>query len=342
MTIIRNRNNFDKSTHREIFDVKTKESRLKIYIKSRLVVYEVFAVGEARVDKEEFCASRFTFSVLKDNVISFNQGDAVSVKYDDESIFYGYVFSKTRDKKGLIKVECYDQLRYLKNRRSYTRGSMNLTEVVNHIAEECALNKGVIEKSTTVLSAVAADNVSLLDVVKKACKETRRLSGNRFILYDEAGRLNLKNEKGLVLDTVIDPTQAENYIYSDTIDRDVYNTIQLYSDTKRLNLRDVTTLTDKETMDKWGTLILTKKATDPLNAYQEGKLLLEEYNRINREIVLKRVKGDVRLIPGCSVVLQMTMGDLFFNGNVRIRRAVHIFKDNFYQTDLYVDGSEVE
>lgn len=342
MTIVRNKNKFDKSMHREIFDVETKESRLKIYIKSHLTVYEVFAVGEAVVDKEEFCASRFTFSVLKDSVMSFNQGDAVSVKYDGESIFYGYVFSKKRDKKGLIEVECYDQLRYLKNRRSYTRGSMNLTEIVSKIADDCALNKGVIEKSSTVLSAVAADNVSLLDVVKKACKETRSLSGRRFILYDEGGRLNLREEKSLVMNTVIDSTQLENFVYSDTIDRDVYNTIQIYSDTKRLNLRDITTLTDKETMNKWGTLILTKKATDPLKSYQEGKLLLDEYNRINREIVLKRVKGDVGFVPGCSVILQLTMGDLAFDGYVRIRRAVHTFKNNFYHADLYVDGSEVE
>ena len=342
MTIIKNKNKFDKSTYREVFDVETKESRLKIYIKSALKVYEVFAVDTVVIDKEEFCASRLTFHLLKDEVISFNQGDAVSVKYDGEVLFYGYVFSKSRDKKGLIKVECYDQLRYMKNRRSYTRGSMSLSEIVRKIGDECALHIGEVDLSDTLLSPVAADNVSLLDVVKKACAETRRISGRRYILYDDGGQLNLKDEKELVLDVLIDPSQAENFIYSDTIDRDVYNMVQLYSDTKRLNLREVTTFTDKETMDRWGTLILTKKATDPARAYSEGKILLDEYNRINRTIVLKRVEGDVRFVPGCSVMLKMVMGDLAFDGYVRIKRAVHTFKNNFYRTDLYVDGSEVE
>ena len=342
MTIIRNKNKFDKSTYREVFDVETKESRLKIYIKSALKVYEVSPVDSVVIDKEEFSASRLTFYVLKDNVISFNQGDAVSVKYDGEVLFYGYVFSKSRDKKGLIKTECYDQLRYMKNRRSYTRGSMSLSEIVRKLCDECALHTGEIDSASALLQPVAADNVSLLDVVKKACAQTRRISGKRYILYDDGGKLNLKDESKLVLDVIIDPSQAENFVYCDTIDYDVYNKIELYSDTKRLNLREITTLSDKETMDAWGTLILSKKATDPLNAYSEGKLLLEEYNRINREIVLKKVKGDVRFIPGCSIWLQMVMGDIAFNGYVRIKRAVHTFKNNFYSVDLYVDGSEVE
>ncbi len=341
-TVIRNKTAFDKSTEREIFDVETGNKKLRIYIKSRLTVYEVNAVGEVLIDKEEFCASKLIFEVLKDSLISFNQGDAVSVKYDGETLFYGYVFSKSRDKKGLIRVECYDQMRYMKNRRSYTRGRMSLDEIVRKLADECALRVGEVDKSSVQLPSVAADNVSLLDVVKKACVETRRLSGRRFILYDDGGRLNLKDEEELFCDLLIDASQMENFVYSDTINADVYNTVQLYSDTKRLNVRDIVTVSDKETMAAWGTLILSKKATDPNDAYAEGKRLLEEYNRINREIVLKTVLGDKRFIPGCSVMLKAVMGDLYFDGYVRIRRAVHRFKNNFYSADLYVDGSEVE
>lgn len=341
-TIIKNRTAYDKSSYRDIFDVEENVDRLKVYIKSKLTVYDVPVVDEALIEKEEFCASRFTFYVLKDGVISFNQGDAVSVKYDGDGIFYGYVFSKMRDKEGLMKVVCYDQMRYMKNRRSYTRGRMTLDEVVRKIAQECALRLGEVDKCTALLPSVAADNVSLLDVVKKACKETKRLSGKQFIFYDEFGYLNLKNEDELISDVLIDASQAENFVYSDTIDNNVYNTIQIYSDTKRLNLREITTLSDKETMALWGTLILTKKAADPLKAYEEGKNLLDEYNRINREIVIKTIKGDKRFIPGCSVHLQMSMGDLVFDGYVRIRKAVHRFKNNFYSADIYVDGSVVE
>lgn len=341
-TVIKNKNSFDKSTKREVFDVEENTRKLRIYIKSKLKVYEVSPVDTVEIDKEEFCAAKLVFFVLKDSTISFNQGDAVSVKYDSETLFYGYVFSKCRDKRGLIRVECYDQMRYMKNRRSYARGRMSLDEIVTKLANDCALRAGEIDKSNVLLPAVASDNVSLLDVVKSACAQTRRLSGKRYILYDDAGKLMLKDESELVCDVLIDSTQAEDFTYNDTIDHDVYNTIQLYTDTKRLNLREITTVSDKETMALWGTLILSKKATDPNSAYEEGKQLLEEYNNVHREIVLKTVKGDGRFVPGCSVALKMTMGDLYFDGYVRIRRAVHRFKNNFYSADLYVDGSEAE
>lgn len=341
-SVIRNNTIYEKSVKREIFDVEEGKRRLRIYIKSKLNVYEIYAVDEVVIDKEEFCASKLMFFTLKDETMSFNEGDAVSVKYDSDTIFYGYVFSKRRDKRGLIRVECYDQMRYMKNRRSYTRGKMSLDEIVRKLIDECALRVGDVDRSSVKLSSVAVDNVSLLDVVKSACRDTRLLSGKRFILYDDAGKLNLKDEEKLVCDVLIDSSQIEDFTYSDTIDKNVYNMVQLYSDTKRRNLREITTVSDKETMAAWGTLILSKKAKDADDAYAEGEQLLKEYNKINREIVLKTVNGDKRFIPGCSVVLKMAMGDLYFDGYVRIKRAVHRFKNNFYSTDLYVDGSEIE
>ncbi len=341
-TRIRNLTNYEKGGYREIFDVEENGNRLKLYIKSGLNVYDVPLFEEVRLEREEFCASKLTFYVLKDDLISFNQGDAVSVKFDGDGLFFGYVFTKSRDRENLIRVVCYDQMRYMKNRRTYTRGRMTLAEIVRKICNDNSLRIGDTDKTRGLLGAVAADNVSLLDVVKKACKEERRLTGERFILYDDYGKLYLKNEESLATDVLIDTSQAENFVYTDTIDKDAYNTVELYSDVKRANVRYLTTLGDKENTDRWGTLILSKKATDTQTAAEEAKLLLDEYNRVNREIVLKTVKGDARFMPGCSVYLKMSMGDLYFDGYVRVKKAVHVFKNNMYSADLYLDGSEVE
>lgn len=341
-TKIRNLTSYEKGGYREIFDVEENGSRLKIYIKSGLNVYDVPLFKEVRLEREEFCASKLIFYVLKDSRMSFNQGDAVSVKLEGDGIFFGYVFTKSRDKENLIRVVCYDQMRYMKNRRTYTRGRMTLEEVVRRICNDNSLRMGDCDKTRGLLGAVAADNVSLLDVVKKACGDERRLTGERFILYDDYGKLYLKNEENLAVDVLIDTSQAENYVYTDTIDKDCYNTIELYSDVKRANVRYLTTVGDDENTNRWGTLILSKKVTGEQSASDEAKLLLDEYNRVNREIVLKRVKGDTRFIPGSSVYLKMSMGDLYFDNYVRVKKAVHIFKDNMYFTDLYLDGSEVE
>lgn len=340
-TTIRYKNSYSKGDYREIFDVSENENKLKVYIKSSLTVYDVVLANEATIEKEEFCASRFAFSVVKDDTVSFNQGDAVSVRYEDNVIFYGYVFCKSRDKEGIISVVAYDQLRYLKNRRSYSRGQMKLDEIVNKIADDNAMRKGDIDSAGITLPSVAADNVSLLDVIVKACSDARRISGKRFIVYDDGGYITLKNEDDLATDVLIDATNTENYLYTDTIDNNVYNMICLYSDTPKANLREITVASDKSSMEKWGTLILSKKAADVQASSVEAANLLEEYNKVQREIVLKNVAGDPAFVPGARLRVQMSMGDLDIDSYVRCRKTVHKFSNNLYTADLYIDGSEI-
>ncbi len=341
-TYIKNRSGYQKSSYREVFDVQSGEVKLEVFIKSKLKVYRVVTVGRLLIEREEFCASKLEFTVKKDDTVSFNQGDAVSVKYDGEDMFFGYVFYKKRDKDELIRVVCYDQLRYMKNRRTYTRGRMRLDEIVNKIADDYALRKGEIDRCDVTLGPVAAENVSLIDVVKKACKDVKSKSGERYILFDKCGQLCLKNESSMVLDVVLDDTQAENYEYTDTIDNGVYNMVEVYSDKKKYNTRYLGVASDKGTMDMWGTLILSKKATEPGMEKSEAETLLREYNRINREIVIKNVDGNGEFFPGSYVYVVFTMGDLALDGYMRIKKAVHVFENNVYRCDVYLDGSEIE
>ena len=56
---------------------------------------------------------KLTFKVLKDMVINFQEGDPCMMSVDGVQLFYGFVFTKKRDKDGVISVTAYDQLRYL-------------------------------------------------------------------------------------------------------------------------------------------------------------------------------------------------------------------------------------
>lgn len=339
--IVKNGVSYEKGSYRSIFEFEKSDKGLKVYIKSGMTVYEAVLSGKAVLDREEFCASRFGFTVLKDDVISFNQGDAVSVKYDGENIFFGFVFAKSRTKDALIEVTAYDQMRYLKNRRTYTRGRMTLDEIVRSIADKYALRTGEIERSGVYLLPKAADNVSLLDVIASAAAETEAMGGGRYILYDDAGYLSLKREEELDAGVYIDTSLAEDFLYRDEIDNGVYNTIEVYSDTKRLNIRSVCTASDSETMKKWGTLILSKKAENPENMAAEANTLLEKYDRVNREIILKGAAGNKKLMGGCGIYVSMTMGDLALSGKMRVKRAVHKFENNAYTADVYLDGSTI-
>lgn len=340
-TRIKNKTSDTRMGYRNIFDADGCGTP-EIFIKSKLSVYSVNAVGEVVVDREEFCATRARFSVLKDSIVSFNQGDAVSIKYKNESIFFGYVFSKSRSADGIIDVICYDQMRYMKNRRTYTRGKMRLDEIVNKIADDHSLRKGEISSCSVYLPAQAADNVSLLDVVKKACCEVYRKTGERYILFDKCGELCLKRESDMHLGIYIDASCAEDYRYTDSIDSGVYNKVEVYSDRKRYNTRYVATASDRETMDRWGVLILSKKAVEFGDEKAEAESLLKEYNRINREILIKNIPGDVLIMPGCGLYTRLDMGDLSIDGYMRVKRSVHRFENNMYSCDVYLDGGEIE
>lgn len=341
ITVVKKNTSYNKGEYRSIFDFDESERRLKIYLQSGLKVSEVVAVGTAKLEREEFCASKFTFDVLKDGELSFSQGDAVSVKFDAETIFFGYVFSKSRDKDEIISVVAYDQMRYLKNRRTYTRGALTLDEAVVKIANEYLLRTGEISKSSVKLSSFAADNVSLLDVIQRGAKETYSAGGGRYMLYDDKGYLMLKNENDMTVNLYIDSSTAENYKYTDSIDSDVYNMVEVYNDTPRISLRTMSVVSDKETMKKWGTLILSKKADDPLAMESEAKSLLKKYDRVNREIVLKGAAGNAFVRGGSGIYVNMKMEDLSIEGRMRVKKAVHTFENNIYTMDVYLDGSEV-
>ncbi len=341
-TNIKTRLNYYKGVYRDGFSAESDGDRLEIFVKSKLKVYKIIPVEKVSIDMEEFTATKARFTVKKDDVISFNQGDGVSIKYMGEGLFFGYVFTKCRERENLIDVVCYDQLRYMKNRRTYTRGKMRLDEIVNKIADDYFLKKGEIEKCGVSLESVAADNVSLLDVVKKACKDVKDKSGEKYIVFDDCGEIVLKNEKNMMTDIVIDEECVGNYKYTDTIDEGVYNMVEVYSDKKRYNTRYTATVSDKENMEKWGTLILSKKATKFGEELSEAKTLLKEYNRIQREIIVKNVPGDTRIIPGGSLYVGFSMGDLNLDGYMRVKKAVHVFENNTYLCDVYLDGSELE
>ena len=62
---------------------------------------------------------KLTFKIVKDSIINFQEGAAVRLKVDGKPVFFGFVFSKKRDKDQIITVTAYDQLRYLQNKDTY-------------------------------------------------------------------------------------------------------------------------------------------------------------------------------------------------------------------------------
>lgn len=79
---------------------------------------------------------KLTFNVVKDNIIDFTEGNPVRMAIDGTNVFYGFVFTKKRDKDGIISVTAYDQLRYLKNKHTMHYVNLTASELVKQIAAD--------------------------------------------------------------------------------------------------------------------------------------------------------------------------------------------------------------
>lgn len=282
--------------------------------------------------------SSLEFTVVKDNVINFQEGDTVIFKHNDVGVFYGYVFTKSRRKDGLISVTAYDQLRYFKNKDTYIYTNKRADELYKMIAEDYMLNTGEIDNTGYVIPKKIEDNQTLFDIIQNALDETLDNTGKMYFIYDDFGRLALRDVNSLKLDLLLTEDMAEDLNYSSTIDSNTYNKIQLYIDDGESGERKEYIYQDGNNISQWGVLQFTQKLDEEEYPDVVGNELLTLYNEKTRNLSLNGVFGCVEARAGASVAVQMTLGDISVNAYMTIEKAVHNFEHGIYTMDLTLTG----
>ena len=111
---------------------------------------------------------RLKFKVLNDKKLAFWEGDEVIFKYNGDDVFFGYVFTKKRNKEQIIEVTCYDQLRYFKNKHTYVYKDKKASQLLQTIIKDFQLQAGEIEDTGYVIKSRIQDNKTLFDIVYDA------------------------------------------------------------------------------------------------------------------------------------------------------------------------------
>ena len=161
-----------------------------------------------------------TFTVWKDEALNILEGDPVRLAIDGEVIFYGFIFTKTRSELNKIEITAYDQLRYLKNKDTYTYENKTATEVINMIINDFNLNAGYIEDTKYKIASRVENDTSLFDIIQNALDITIINTGKYYILYDNAGEITLKSIDNMITDYYLDEETAEKYDYTSSIDEE--------------------------------------------------------------------------------------------------------------------------
>ena len=284
---------------------------------------------------------KLTFTVVKDDVISFNEGAKVTFSVDDKEIFVGYVFTKTRNKDHHIQVVAYDQLRYFKNQDVVVYKNKTASEVVAMLAADYRLTVGALDDTKHKIKQRVEDGQTLFDIVENALKITQDTTNKVFVLYDDAGKITLKDIQSMKLQTVIDDETAEDFDYTSSIDGETYNYIKLVressTDGKRVISVDVK---DNKNIAQWGRLQYFEKISDNINLKAHAEKLLKQYNHKTRTLRIQGALGDPSVRAGCMLPVMLNLGDIIHNSYLICQRVVHTWEQGHHSMDIEMTGGD--
>lgn len=283
---------------------------------------------------------KLTFTTVKipNAGMGFSEGDQVQFYYDGKLVFVGYVFTKSRDRQHHIKVTCYDQLRYLKNKFTYVFEKKRADEIVRALCKDFNLNVGSMDSTGYIIPSIAEENTSAFDIILKVLEDTLTNTGSMYILYDDCGKITLKNAENMVYAPVITEETAENFDYSSSIDKESYNSVILYYKNDDNTIIPYSA-SDGGKIAQWGTLRYFEEVKIPTIAQQKANMLLKLYSRKTRELQVKGAFGSTEVRPGGLIPVKLNLGDIVTNNYMQIEKVTHKFYTDRYTMDLTLEGA---
>lgn len=282
---------------------------------------------------------KLTFTVFQDDILRMEEGNPVKLRVNDRDVFYGFLFTFTRNKDRMVQVTAYDQMRYLKNKDTYVFEKSTASDMIKMIAGDYGIRTGGIEGTGYVIPSRVEENATLIDMMQTALDITLTNTGRMYVLYDDAGKLTLKSADQMRIGLVIDGETGENYTYTSSIDEQTYNRIKLMYEDKDSGKRQV--FTAQGDMTKWGTLQYFEQISDTLNAQNKANALLLLYNTKTKSLKITGAFGDLRVRAGSLIVLQLNIGELKLNNFMMVDTCKHIFNQNEHRMDLTLRGGEI-
>lgn len=311
---------------------------LRLTIQHNNILYEPPVEEGVQIEWERSgTPGKLTFTTLKVNGLNFSEGDQVCFYYNNKKVFVGYVFSKKRDREHHIKVTCYDQLRYLKNKYTYVFEKKTATQIIKALCADFGLKLGGLDNTAYVIPAIAEENKSALDIILDVLEETLLNTGNMFVLYDEAGNIRVRNVANMMSTTLIYEDSAENFDYSSSIDDETYNNIVLYYKGENDNIQ-LFTASSQSNIKQWGLLRYFEEVDTPTIGQNKANALLKLYNKKTRELKVSGAFGDISVRGGTLIPVKLNLGDITTNNFMLVEKVTHKFDKDHHTMDLTLEG----
>lgn len=284
--------------------------------------------------------STLKFSVVDDADLKISEGSPVRFKVNGEPVFYGFAFTLKRNKEDKIDITAYDQLRYLKNKDTYVFEGKTADAVVRKVATDFGLQVGTLEKGAYRIPSLVEDGAELFDIVQDALDEEVRNKGTVLVLFDDFGKLCLRNIANWHLDLLIDAGSAENYDYQSSIDSEVYNQIKVYRDNDDTGKREIYIAKDSNTINKWGVLQMYEQVKGKTSGQSKANSLLKLYDQPVKTLKVTNAFGDIRCRAGSMPIVHLTLDGKEFCTYMLVEKATHTFKADQHTMSLNLRGGE--
>lgn len=304
------------------------------------IYYPIVEDGVKLTWERKGTPGKLEFTVVKDGIINFQEGNPVKLTVNGTTMFYGFVFKKSRGKGETISVTAYDQLRYLKNKDTIVDEGLKASDLLKRIATDFRLNLGTVEDTGFTIDVIDEQNQTLFDMVQNALNETLTNTKNLFVLYDDAGKMTLKNINSMRVPLLIDAETAENFDYTSSIDEQTYNKIKLTYENEKTGKRELYVAQDGAKMNLWGVLQYYEEVKTSTGAAAKAEALLKLYDQKTRNLTIKNAFGDVRVRAGCTVMISLNLGDIIAKQWLVVQKVLHHFKDETHYMDLTLIGGE--
>lgn len=295
---------------------------------------------------------QLSFSVIPDKKLKMEEGDAVQFRWNGQKVFYGFIFEKKETQDKEVAVTCYDQLRYLKNKDTYAYKEKRADEVIKMISEDFGMRVGSLQKTSYVIASKIEEDKTLFDIIDNALRDTLLAETKMYVLYDNFGKLVLKEISKMKTNIIIDAKTGQGYSYTTSINNNTYNKVKLDYANENTETRDIYIAKDSNNIKKWGVLQYYEKETSNVTINEgntETKMittdlkekadsLLTLYNDATKRLQISKCFGDVNVRAGSSVIVSMKLHDMKISNYMMVEKVKHSFEGVTHTMDLTLIG----
>lgn len=281
---------------------------------------------------------KLEFTLNKSGNISFFEGDVVRFSVDGTLIFYGWIFTKSKDRWDVITVTCYDRMRYLKASASYAFYDQTAGEIIRQIAQDFQLDVSELEDTGYKIPSLIEEEQTCLDIIEEAVQQTLLNTGKVYIFFDDGNGLSLKEAGNMISQVMIgDKSLLTDYTYKTDIDEQTYNSVKLARPNEETGRADVFVAQDSANIGRWGLLQLYQTVDGDVNDAQvkaQAEATLEYYNKRQRTLSVSSL-GVVGLRAGQMILMRVQgLGDISLDQFVLLEKVTHTFENDTHTMDF--------